>query len=1402
MSKKAFVIGANTQKLKYAESDAYLMRECLEIYGFDVIHPRAEVSAIRTLFDIWVDSWKQDDTVIFYFSGHGMGRQFNNNLQLIIGEKADSEQDRIGFAEIIEPFLYNTSQRGLIILDCCYSGGASAQISVKDSQKFRLFTAANHLEKAKELDNLGAGFLTFKFHEALTDKAAELMESDGVIRIGKIYGYIKKQSKLLIDKIPTPSLIGNAAHDLVIGDIRQIVIDKTQKALDLFHQNIAEVESPDLLGGWPHPVEISLKRLLESPKFQLEKFLNLFEAMVHFHFIVLSSSLYWSLTEGERRRPVEEMEPGISALVHSLKDQACCGASVWVKKCALTTWSICHAGLKKFCFKELVDIFEPETLDVDKKHKEESLMPPRSGHLQYTVKTGGKVWSVLSEVAGIRKHILPNLISADDISESMQIDLMKVVSWLMTLFSSYRSLALAMVSVTECSERDHVGIHCLWDKGYYKCVNNVICRDYILSIWRKSLPDTNITSPMAPEPPDESIDWNDSLLLYDPDSPYKKYVYLMPLGFRYYHWRGRTEKLDSIYPGLLDSVRWKEKPKKVYSILQRSYQNDLPTAGWQQRRRIESLEKETKDLHRCIETICNNYKFDIETTAQPPSSKIRPVLDLKHNEIAEGNIRGTVRRDLAIDQVLNRLMTDPERRLMVVGQSGCGKSVLLSQIFIQEQHRAVFISMDKAPLVRSEIHDLGMYCLDRLYFQLGMGPPPTEMAAGDIQEAMRTHLKQLESNAEDRRFFVVVDGMNLSQDPAGVLSFLPDPFPTNLFVLVGTQPHERVFKSLVLGGGRPWPSIEIDQIPFEEAKKITLNCWTQTQDNELPPSPEELPINLIERACRDSRGILLLLIDRIRYLRDQFLIDPIAFKTNAEELYETYRESQIPKFWEARFYEIKRNFYPQQLLSAILLCFYIISRFLTKKELYQAVKIIQSLGVYNDLPIVSQQDIENALMKYGFSSGFLRQNLNKDRENCWGLYHEVIGKLFAHDLKNWEKMPEIRLSLSQFGAIILPENASEDEFNKWYDWVVFGDENYESLYPLSKAEVCTSLVGHFSTESAEYWMALAHEAYVRLHITGQKNLGGKRQSELMAALEEKELPANVKAQVLLVLGDISMSLGEFDKSLYYFEDSEALRRKLKDTAPSQYHRREYANVLNRLGDVYHEMGEAEKSLKFYEESLEICRKIMRYNPKNSIFTRDVSICLTRLGDSYEKCKDLEHGLKYFEESLSLRRELMENISSPQTCRGVAVNLNRMGVCFLKMNRREEALSAFEKSLYLNRKVLEQDKTLQSRRDAAWALDYVGLLHLKMKQTEKCLRCFQESLDLKWENMVDALTIDNKLEYALALKRLRGVYIDMGQMETAYTYFQEYQDLGREIIDEAPTSEYSHKVKLALGLYVA
>ncbi len=236
MAKKAFIMGINTLGLLYSEKDADLLASCLEPYEYEVFLPsnRKNKYQIREEFDQVVDGCSKIDTLIFYFSGHGLVSR--GKLKLVVNDDTSKSENLIDINEIVNSLESCRATNKAIILDCCNAGTAYAEWNPETSDSYRMLTASEKLERAKELEELKASFLTYQFYKALTDAAAEIADKDNKIHINSLYDYLKRKalehnSLSTAIQVPVPNLLGNSKSNFEIGTV-SIKVKPLEKEYD------------------------------------------------------------------------------------------------------------------------------------------------------------------------------------------------------------------------------------------------------------------------------------------------------------------------------------------------------------------------------------------------------------------------------------------------------------------------------------------------------------------------------------------------------------------------------------------------------------------------------------------------------------------------------------------------------------------------------------------------------------------------------------------------------------------------------------------------------------------------------------------------------------------------------------------------------------------------------------------------------------------------------------------------------------------------------------------------------------------------------------------------------------------------------------------------------------------
>lgn len=365
----------------------------------------------------------------------------------------------------------------------------------------------------------------------------------------------------------------------------------------------------------------------------------MFEAFIHLHFVSLASQFYWAFNSEHSSN--EEVKAGLAVIYESLLDSNCGGNLTWLRRSAILSLACRHLNVK---LPELADILKPDTLSLSKQTNTNPATQKTQPYF-WLIESGGERWQWLRALARLQQQLKfyepldLDSIDIDDIDDQVE----TLLNTLTTIFEPYQGLQLALVDEKTLadSQQRKVGIHCYWQDDHFLSATNRRNKKKMQEIWSQQ--DDELELLCAPEPPRPDWQWDESLLLSQPQQPYDKYIYLMPLGYRYHHC---DVNQDNPVPGLLDSVRWKQ--QQVASILQRNYQDQEPPM-WQQAAEDASFKQK---IERLVQELCENFAF------KPPQTdtqllEIPPQFDLQHDHFAKQLAENSVARLQEVKRVLN-----------------------------------------------------------------------------------------------------------------------------------------------------------------------------------------------------------------------------------------------------------------------------------------------------------------------------------------------------------------------------------------------------------------------------------------------------------------------------------------------------------------------------------------------------------------------------------------------------------------------------------------------------------------------------------------------------------------------------------------------------------------------------
>jgi hypothetical protein len=687
-------------------------------------------------------------------------------------------------------------------------------------------------------------------------------------------------------------------------------------------------------------------------------------------------------------------------------------------------------------FAELVKILQPQNLAVKAQANRNAKTKATNPTSWQSVPRNNTVYTLLKTITQVRNRFHGHYEQLNtDAHAELSGGVLCLLNMVLHVFLPYRDLRVAMLSETE----GKMSVHCFWEGDTFLCSNNQANFEDMRAVWQDYIAAEDRLNAPAPPRQSENWQWSGTLLLYDENAPYQRCVYLMPLGFSYQLQPLSTQR--ELLPGWLESVYWRQ--KRVASVTQRAYRGDLPKA------------REIPAVHAAIENIvknlCEHFAFPFPEGEPEPLAPTR-VFDLRHDQLAIQWTKNTVTRTNELTRLQHLLLDSAGQRLLLLGESGLGKTILLAQFFLAHQDTAVLVSMDDGQLTASGDTEestgqrVGMHCLAGLHRLLGLSSPTMLLSIPEIQQAIAACL----SKSGEQKFFIVLDAVNQAVDPGGLLSGLPNPLPAALFVLASSQDERRAVDSLTLYGQQKWERTPLSKLAADEAKAIVWQAWLSEIADQPTPSAADLPPALLAAVCEQGEGIPIFLHDWTLRLRKEWGANPEQFATLGLMVFEQERATALPEFLRLRWERAQAEFRPPVLLSLLLWCLTVVAKSLSVSQLQQGVKALQQLPFFAELPPLSRETVEEGLFKLAGFLGYTQQFA----ETQWELRHEVLGNWFMRQYGCVEWLPSIRVALVPVGALPLPASASDAEVTQWVEWVVTEDYEHYRKFIARSARKC------------------------------------------------------------------------------------------------------------------------------------------------------------------------------------------------------------------------------------------------------------------------------------------------------------------------------------------------------------
>ena len=217
----------NLSSLQYSALDCKGLGEALKeatasfankevIIHHDFVSQPPQLLAVQQSIQHIVQSARKDDTILFYFSGHGILETDTQQVALCLADTDTQNLLATGLPlnNLLQQLSNCAASQQLVWLDACHSGGMtlrgtasladpSSQLvevlrhKAAESKGFYALLSCDQTQQSWEFPELGHGVFTYYLMRGLRGEAAD---SQGVIEADALYQYVYHQTLRYIDK--------------------------------------------------------------------------------------------------------------------------------------------------------------------------------------------------------------------------------------------------------------------------------------------------------------------------------------------------------------------------------------------------------------------------------------------------------------------------------------------------------------------------------------------------------------------------------------------------------------------------------------------------------------------------------------------------------------------------------------------------------------------------------------------------------------------------------------------------------------------------------------------------------------------------------------------------------------------------------------------------------------------------------------------------------------------------------------------------------------------------------------------------------------------------------------------------------------------------------------------------
>jgi tetratricopeptide (TPR) repeat protein len=733
-------------------------------------------------------------------------------------------------------------------------------------------------------------------------------------------------------------------------------------------------------------------------------------------------------------------------------------------------------------------------------------------------------------------------------------------------------------------------------------------------------------------------------------------------------------------------------------------------------------------------------------------------------------------------KILEKYVEDNSQPLVILGESGSGKSALLSNWAIKYKKNnpnnfmilhfigSTAISTDWVAMMRRIMGEL------KRKFDI-QGDIP------DNPDKLHTVFANwLYMSAAKGKVIIVLDALNQLEDRDQVLDlkWLPPVLPENIRLILSTLP------------GKP-----LDEIKKRNWQTLYIELFTQDEQREyifyyLMQYRKELAKERIDEIVQHKQSAIPLflqaLLEELRLYGDHDTLKNETEKyLKAENITELYQK--ILERYEKDYEEDKKD-----LVKNAFSLLWAARKGLSENELMELLNSVDNplpRAYWSPLYLATEKSLVSYSGLLNFSHEYFRQAVQNKflpNEKKQKTAHLHLARYFNKQklqtrkidelpwqyskIKDWQKLYDLLSDVPFFEAgwknnkfEIETYWASIERYTKLrkteaYKDVINNPSAYDSLYVEDIASIMFNtgnpkesfLLRKYLTK---YYESIKDETNYSVSIGNQANIlvsWGKYEEAMEYYNKQLRICKKFgnKRGISIVFGNIGniyLNYGNYEKAIELFKSELKISEEIKDKKGLSH---SYAN----MGNVYFYQSNYTKSIECYNKAIKIFEELGD--------KKGISNIVLNIGNIYVDQGKYEKGMACYEKQLRISEKLGDK-------KLISKSFGCMGIVFSYKGNSEKALEFFMKQKI----ILEE---LGDKRDIAITIGNMGIIYKNYGKFIKAMECYKKGLKILKE-------LGEKSEIAITIGNMGNVYFSLGNYEKAMKCFYKKLKVCEELSDK-------------------